>query len=941
MFNGLNVRIKLIDKKMRNFGEKRTVLLLFVLLILMSITAYGKFIFGSYLYIYGLDDIACDSIKQTIPMLLHNSTYIAEFGTIPKWSFSTYLGTGTYTLITDIINVILTYLDGDLLVYLLVYVQCIKIVISGLFFYGYLRELGRSKYSSVIFAIAYAFCGHIIARGGWQAYPTEVMCAAILLFFEEKSIKSKKYYYISFALAFLTINLKLYYFVLYSGLVTGYYFFRKFVDGAGIRSVVVETFHVIASILAGGALAGFILVPEIVMQSQGARIQEGISHFYTIFDFPLNHLLNYNVAWESLLRSFSWDMLPLIENEGNIVGTTILATPLFYIGIFPLVLILEGFFVLEKRLKIWFFCSMILCISMVIFAYPRYLLTGLQLEAYYKLGYFWVVILLLFWCSAILDSVIEKRIIKILPLISVSFIYIGIIVFTMTLRLNKFNNISALKSIVFIILYVVLLYKLVYPGKNDRIYKNCILSLVIIEAVLSTVYVWYGRDIVAKEQWGSYVYTEDMQNVIDFIKENNNEFYRIDRQEVFDSLCDSLVYNYYGTQSYLGGNSHSIYVGDFMESINAPFAERGKPFAGKNNFSFIYGFKNVNNIDTLLGVKYYISNGYKTNKFGYDAYYTYDNYYVFSNKYSLPLAFVYDNYIVRDDYNELDISERRDVLLKYCVVENIIQNQNIERVTEIKPSLNNDAYYINCDFDIYFENEIVDNNNRFDIFTENSNILEVVCHKSNDNVMPVISFNCTVLNDTYARLFIYDEDGNKDYNSSVPIFLAYGENNFKFEIPYRNVPRIEIELLPGISYQFSDFAVKYVDDRYFDNYIEDINNRKDPAFYLENFKNDFIEGNISLDEDKILFFSIPYDKGWSAYVDGEEADLELCNIGFMSLFLTEGRHNIVLKYVPQGLEKGMLLTVCGLFICIVWIIITNGKVLRLLESLKKRGGKTE
>lgn len=907
-----------------SFTEKRTGTFMFLLLIFLSVIVYRKFIFGEYLYIYGLEDIACDSIKQTIPMLLHNSTYIAEYGESPTWSFSAYLGVGTYTLITDVMSRLLTYINRDILVYLLVYAQCLKIIIAGMFFYYYLRELGRSKCSSIIFAIAYAFCGQMIARGGWQAYPTEVMCVAILLFFEEKSMKSKKYYYISFAMAFLAINLKLYYFVLYSILVLGYYFFRKWIEGEHIKSILVETVYVTVGVLVGGLIAGFILSPEIMSQSQGARIQEGVTHFYTIFDFPKEHLLKYNIAWESLLRSFSWDMLSIRSTEGNIVGTQILTSHLFYIGIFPLLLIVEGFFVLEKRKKIWYFCSMLLCFCMVIFSYPRYLLSGLQLVEYFKLGYFWEVVLVLFWCSDILDLIMHKGMIKKIPLIVISCIYIGIIIYTMMLNLNKFNNFSAVKSIIFIILYVALILIFVLFKTKRRIFTNCIFSLVLIETILSTICIWYDRDIVKKEEWGDYVYTEDMQSVINYIKENNNEFYRIDRQEVFNSLCDSLVYNYYGTQSYLGGNSHSIYAGDFMESINAPFAERGKSEAGNNNFSFIYGFKNVNNIDTLLGVKYYISNSYKSNKFGYEPFYTYDNCYVFYNKFSLPLAFVYDNYILREDYDCLDILTKRDVLFKYCVEDNIIQNSNVKRIAELENILDEDLYKIDCDFELYFDNEIIEDLSGFEIKTTNSDVLQALCKNNNNTVMPVVSFNCIVPDDTYARIFIYDEDGNKDYNSSIPIFLAYGENNFKFEIPYKNVSQISIELMPDISYQFGDFTIHYVDDEYFlNNYIKNINDRKNPIFYIRSFKNDCIEGNINLNEDKILFFSIPYDEGWTAFVDGEERLLEICNIGFMSLVLTEGEHDIILKYTPQGFELGIIITICGLVFCIIWIIYSN------------------
>ena len=56
--------------------------------------------------------------------------------------------------------------------------------------------------------------------------------------------------------------------------------------------------------------------------------------------------------------------------------------------------------------------------------------------------------------------------------------------------------------------------------------------------------------------------------------------------------------------------------------------------------------------------------------------------------------------------------------------------------------------------------------------------------------------------------------------------------------------------------------------------VEELN-KKRRSEVLEDIsvKNNRITGNIELSKDRILFLSVPYSAGWSAYVDGEETDI--------------------------------------------------------------------
>lgn len=84
--------------------------------------------------------------------------------------------------------------------------------------------------------------------------------------------------------------------------------------------------------------------------------------------------------------------------------------------------------------------------------------------------------------------------------------------------------------------------------------------------------------------------------------------------------------------------------------------------------------------------------------------------------------------------------------------------------------------------------------------------------------------------------------------------------------------------------------------------------------HLENVRTNWrgLAGTISTTKDKFLCFSIPYDAGWTAYVDGEKTNLVQANIGFMGLELPAGDHDIELRYWMPGLTVGITLSCVGM-----------------------------
>lgn len=98
----------------------------------------------------------------------------------------------------------------------------------------------------------------------------------------------------------------------------------------------------------------------------------------------------------------------------------------------------------------------------------------------------------------------------------------------------------------------------------------------------------------------------------------------------------------------------------------------------------------------------------------------------------------------------------------------------------------------------------------------------------------------------------------------------------------------------------------------------DINARKTDTLRVAGFSNNRISGTIELQQTKLLFFSIPYDRGWHCKVDGKPAEPILSNIGFIGLCLQPGKHNVELSYTPPYFTLGLLASLAGLLIFFIF-----------------------
>ncbi len=73
--------------------------------------------------------------------------------------------------------------------------------------------------------------------------------------------------------------------------------------------------------------------------------------------------------------------------------------------------------------------------------------------------------------------------------------------------------------------------------------------------------------------------------------------------------------------------------------------------------------------------------------------------------------------------------------------------------------------------------------------------------------------------------------------------------------------------------------------------------------------------------EELVFFSVPFEKGWSATVNGEEAQIEKVNAGFMAVRVPKGKSTIRFDYKTPGLHIGALLTLLGAFLLAAYMVM--------------------
>ncbi len=92
-----------------------------------------------------------------------------------------------------------------------------------------------------------------------------------------------------------------------------------------------------------------------------------------------------------------------------------------------------------------------------------------------------------------------------------------------------------------------------------------------------------------------------------------------------------------------------------------------------------------------------------------------------------------------------------------------------------------------------------------------------------------------------------------------------------------------------------------------------------------------VNAEVTIDKTQLAYFSIPYEEGWSAYVDGESVSIvPVFENAFIGIELDEGTHEIELCFEAPMAKEGKIVSIVGIFALILLIILD------ILSNYKKK-----
>ncbi|MBQ0083742.1 MAG: YfhO family protein [Clostridiales bacterium] len=101
---------------------------------------------------------------------------------------------------------------------------------------------------------------------------------------------------------------------------------------------------------------------------------------------------------------------------------------------------------------------------------------------------------------------------------------------------------------------------------------------------------------------------------------------------------------------------------------------------------------------------------------------------------------------------------------------------------------------------------------------------------------------------------------------------------------------------------------------------EDCKALKDTAAKSFSVENDKFTALVESDKPTLYFFSVPYEEGWSATVNGKEAEIVKANIGFMAVKVGAGESKIEFTYNTPYLGLGIKISITAAIAFVVYIL---------------------
>lgn len=117
----------------------------------------------------------------------------------------------------------------------------------------------------------------------------------------------------------------------------------------------------------------------------------------------------------------------------------------------------------------------------------------------------------------------------------------------------------------------------------------------------------------------------------------------------------------------------------------------------------------------------------------------------------------------------------------------------------------------------------------------------------------------------------------------------------------------------------TELSEDMLNDLHYDSYKQDCADRRAHSCSVFQMNNAGFHAEITLDKTNLVFFSVPYDDGFTAYVNGEKTDILRVDEGLMAVLCPAGASSIDFVYQAAGLSASRVVTAVAIPVWVVYV----------------------
>ena len=130
---------------------------------------------------------------------------------------------------------------------------------------------------------------------------------------------------------------------------------------------------------------------------------------------------------------------------------------------------------------------------------------------------------------------------------------------------------------------------------------------------------------------------------------------------------------------------------------------------------------------------------------------------------------------------------------------------------------------------------------------------------------------------------------------------------------------LEDEDVEKYSSYLTELPDALLDDLHYDSYTQDCADRRAHSCSVFQMNNAGFHAEITMDKPNLVFFSVPYDDGFTAYVNGEKTDILRVDEGLMAVLCQPGASSIDFVYQAAGLSASRVVTAVAIPVWVVYV----------------------